>query len=78
VGFRAFVWRTAAELGVSGWVRNRLDGSVEVLADAPEAVLDQLEYRLRTGPRWARVDSVQVEKEALERPPAGFSILPDC
>jgi acylphosphatase len=78
VGFRAFVWRNAAELGVSGWVRNRLDGSVEVLAAASEAVLDELERRLRTGPRWARVDALQVEHETVEQPPAGFAVLPDC
>jgi len=76
VGFRAFVWRTAAGLGLSGWVRNRLDGSVEVLASGPDAVLDELEEHLRRGPRWASVDSVQVE-ETAEGPPAGFSVLPD-
>ena len=78
VGFRAFVWRSAAELGISGWVRNRLDGSVEVLAAGPEEALDELERRLRSGPRWARVDSLQVKDETVERPPAGFSVLPDC
>ncbi len=78
VGFRAFVWRTAAELGVSGWVRNRLDGSVEVLASGSDSVLAELEEHLRTGPRWARVDHLQVEEETFERPPVGFSVLPDA
>ncbi len=78
VGFRAFVWRVAMDLGISGWVRNRLDGSVEVLATAPEPVLNELEDLLRSGPRWARVDLLQVEEELHEQPPAGFAVLPDA
>ena len=35
VGFRYFVQRTASRLEVYGWVRNRWDGSVEVLAEGP-------------------------------------------
>ena len=77
VGFRAFVWRMAAALGISGWVRNRLDGSVEVLAAGSTAALEELEKALRAGPRWARVDHLQVDEERFERPPAGFSVLPD-
>ena len=40
VGYRLWVTRTAASLGVRGWVRNRTDGSVEALVTgAPEAVV---------------------------------------
>ena len=50
VGFRYFVQRSASQLGVTGWVRNRWDGSVEVLAEGPRHVLDQFLGALRRGP----------------------------
>jgi len=78
VGFRAFVWRTAASLDVDGWVRNRLDGSVEVLARAPEAALGELLVRLEEGPRLSRVDRVEVTEEATDHEvAAGFAVRHD-
>ena len=63
VGFRWFVEREAHMLGVAGWVRNRPDGSVEVLAMGSRDQLLGLRARLRQGPRAARVDDVE-ESEA--------------
>jgi len=59
VGFRWFVEHEARQLGVNGWVRNNVDGSVEVLAIANEQQLLILKERLQRGPRAARVDEVQ-------------------
>ena len=59
VGFRWFVEREAATLGIAGWVRNNFDGSVEVLAMGSAEQLTQLRARLRSGPRAARVDDVE-------------------
>ena len=70
VGFRWFVEREAHVLGVSGWVRNNADGSVEVLAQGTRDQLLGLRSRLRQGPRAARVDDV-VESEV--GPVAGLS-----
>ena len=79
VGYRAFTWRTAETLGVHGWVRNRVDGTVEVLALAPAAMLDELEERLRKGPYLSRVDRVEVTEEGPEREPsAGFMVRRDA
>ena len=58
VGFRAFVWRAAATLGVSGWTRNCFDGTVEALVRGPAETLDLFEQQLRQGPRLSRVDRV--------------------
>jgi acylphosphatase len=69
VGFRWFVEREAHMLGVSGWVRNNADGSVEVLAMGTRDQLSGLRSRLQQGPRAARVDAVE-EKEA--QPVAGL------
>lgn len=63
VGFRWFVEREAHHLDVAGWVRNNVDGRVEVLAQGTREQLDALSLRLREGPRAARVDDVE-ESEA--------------
>jgi len=59
VGFRWFVEREAHVLGISGWVRNNSDGSVEVLGQGSRDQLLGLRSRLRQGPRAARVDDVE-------------------
>ena len=78
VGFRAFVFREARMLGVDGWVRNRMDGSVEALVWGKEAIIDAFLTRLEEGPRWGDVDriDVTVETEGVERP-SGFNIRSD-
>jgi acylphosphatase len=59
VGFRNWVDRSARRLGLTGWVRNRRDGSVEaLLAGRPEAV-DDMVGRCRFGPRSAAVSGVE-------------------
>lgn len=58
VGFRWFVEREAATAGVTGWVRNREDGRVEVMATGTREQLLDLHSKLREGPRAARVDDV--------------------
>jgi acylphosphatase len=59
VGYRYFVQREADALGVTGFVRNLPDGSVEVVAEGADRVMDTLEARLREGPSFARVSSVE-------------------
>ena len=59
VGFRWFVENEAAKLGIAGWVRNRSDGSVEVLAQGTREQLFALRAKLHEGPRAARVDDVE-------------------
>ncbi len=59
VNFRSSTQAQARRLGLSGWVRNRRDGSVEVLAEGPRAGLEQLLSFLRYGPPAAIVSEVQ-------------------
>lgn len=61
VGFRYFVLETTHALGVTGWVRNRWDESVEVMAEGERDVLERLLGALRRGPRMSFVSNVQVE-----------------
>ena len=61
VGFRDYVRTRARFLGLSGYVRNTLDGGVEVVAEGPRANLEQLLDQLREGPRGSRVEAVDAE-----------------
>ena len=74
VGFRFFVQHTASALGLTGWVRNRWDGSVEVLAEGPRPSLDRLLAALRQGPRGAMVTDCQVSWEEGSGEFAYFSV----
>jgi acylphosphatase len=76
VGFRYATQREAARAGVRGWVRNRADGSVEVLAQGERAALDALLAWARRGPPGARVDDVRVEPAPEEASHAGFELRP--
>ncbi len=62
VGFRWYVQREAAELGLHGWVRNTADGHVEVLAAGSEEHLKQFRAKLQSGSRGSRVDQIEVQK----------------
>ena len=69
VFFRDTARQQAQKLGLSGWVRNCADGTVEaVLEGDPHAVQEMLQ-ELRSGPPRARVDRVEVTDE----PPEGLS-----
>ncbi len=62
VGFRWFVLRRAKSLGLTGWVRNLPDGSVEVWAEGKEDILESLESLLKDGPSGSMVREVQSRK----------------
>jgi acylphosphatase len=65
VGFRWFVEREAAQIGITGWVRNCENGDVEVLATGTNEQHSSLRRKLREGPRAARVDHVRESAEPL-------------
>lgn len=73
VGFRYFAKTCADAVGVSGWVRNLPDGSVEVHAEGTSEQLEELAFDLSRGPRFARVQQVETSDAAPEEP-SGFSI----
>ena len=62
VWFRAWTVEQASELGLDGWVRNRLDGSVEAVAAGPAARVEELIARCHRGSPASRVDKVNVEE----------------
>lgn len=66
VFFRDSVRRHALTAGVTGWVRNNRDGTVEAVFEGEDAAVERLVGFCRDGPRGARVDRVEVEIEEPE------------
>lgn len=78
VGFRAFVLREARMMELDGWVRNRRDGTVEALVWGKTDAFDALLERIEEGPRYGRVDRVDVTVETgQDDRPSGFNIRSD-
>ena len=76
VFYRDSTRRQARAQGISGWVRNRFDGRVEVLACGDEQQLERFKKWLEIGPEYAKVTNI---KEIAENPstvPSGFDVLP--
>lgn len=71
VGFRWFVKREAARLGLTGWVANEPDGTLSVTAEGPPAALDELVGLLNQGPSGALVERLDERRlpasESFER-----------
>ena len=65
VGFRWYVHREAAEIGLRGWVRNTADGCVEIVAAGTAEQLAELRAAVKKGSRGSRVDAV-IEHELAE------------
>ena len=75
VGFRWFVRERAEALALAGWVRNRPDGSVEILAAGSSSALEQLTAALKAGPHGAQVEKVETLASDIEPENAGFQIV---
>jgi acylphosphatase len=74
VGYRATTAQQGKHHGIAGWVRNLVDGSVEVVAEGDDkAVLAFLDY-LRRGPNGARVTNVDTEWTDARSDLQGFEI----
>jgi len=76
VGYRDWAMATAQRLGLSGWVRNCADGSVEALIGGDDDAVGRMIEACRRGPTLARVDAVDVEPVDLDVLPSGFTRLP--
>ncbi|MFC5062453.1 acylphosphatase [Actinomycetospora atypica] len=66
VFFRASAESEADRLGVTGWVRNRSDGTVEMLVEGDDAAVERMVAWARRGPERAEVTGVDVEEHPGE------------
>jgi len=73
VGFRWFVQDIAEAQGVTGWVRNLRDGTVEAELHGPDAAVQALLDEIAQGPAGSRVDSIDVAAAHAQSTP-GFTI----
>lgn len=76
VGYRRFLEREARDLGLRGWVRNLVDGSVEASVQGAEEAVSALRAKASRGPLFSRVESVEMSSSTAERM-EGFTVRPD-
>ena len=76
VFYRASTQQQARHLGLTGWVRNRYDGRVEVLAWGDEQQLEALAKWLEIGPEYAKVTNIEVSTENQPATATTFDVLP--
>lgn len=76
VGYRAWAVRQARALALSGWVRNRLDGTVEIAVLGDAAAVESFVALCRRGPPAAHVNGVAKSEQRAEDLPYPFAERP--
>ena len=81
VGYRAWAEHVALQHGLEGWVRNRVDGTVEAVFAGPARMVEEMIAACRGGPPGAQVDTLDqrdgdLDDVALRRRGEMFSVLP--
>ena len=76
VGYRWWARVEARRLGLDGWVRNRLDGSVEIVAVGAAEAVAEMEELCRRGPRAARVNAIDRSGASDDGVQPGFDERP--
>lgn len=76
MGFRWSAQAEAKQLGLTGWVRNRYDGTVEAEVEGPEEAVEAMVTWLRAGPRWSNVSGITT-RELVPKGGLGFAIRGD-
>ena len=75
VGYRDWIVRRARALKLDGWVRNRSDGSVEIMASGEGSAVEELVQAAHRGPPSAHVTEARVE-DSDEEVGVGFALRP--
>lgn len=75
VCYRAWTAQQAQNLGISGWVRNRSDGTVEAVINGTEEAVEQMLAACRTGPGAAQVTGIDIDEIEPENV-KGFEVRP--
>jgi len=75
VFFRHNTKKVADKLSVRGWIRNQLDGSVEIIAEGDDKSVDGLINWCRKGPIGAKVENIEVKEVKYKKEFDSFSIV---
>lgn len=75
VGYRSWVRRQAEDLEITGWVKNRQDNTVEIVADGNQGILEEFIKRCRRGPDVSWVEHVSVSWEKATNAFSTFQVL---
>jgi acylphosphatase len=75
VGYRDWAVKEARSRGLDGWVRNRSDGSVEMMIAGPHKTIEEMLGAVAKGPAVAQVHNIDIHNET-EAPPTGFTSKP--
>ena len=78
VGYRYWFLACAESLGLTGWVRNRVNGSVEAVIQGPDAAVTQMIADAADGSSTARVDLVRLHDHKVDATLARFEQRPTC
>ncbi|MEK6922687.1 MAG: acylphosphatase [Nanoarchaeota archaeon] len=73
--FRAFIKENAEQLGLTGWVRNTKDGSVEAVFEGQEQSIEKIIRLCKKGPPLARIDDIKITEEKPENKFTSFNIV---
>ena len=76
VGYRYAMTDAARSAGVSGWVRNRRDGTVEALVQGDEEQVERMLAWCRRGPPGARVTAIAIDELNIDPAIEGFAPRP--
>lgn len=76
MGFRFFVYQHGNLIKLRGWVRNRINGDVEVLAEGPRKDLDHFLEKLKEGPELAQVVEANTDWQPYKGDLPVFTVLP--
>jgi len=74
VGFRYFVQRHAAKLGLNGFVQNMYNGDVEIHVEGNRSLLEELIQEVKVGPGSSQVTDIRVEWKSPSQQFKGFEI----
>ncbi len=75
VGFRWFTINNAQLIGISGYVKNRADGTVEIVARGTDEQLERFLLDIKKGPSFSRVEEIKTEELPDEPLHHGFEVI---
>lgn len=74
VGFRWFAYQWAGDFDLSGWVKNNIDGTVEIEVEGKKSRIESFIKEMKTGPRFALVDNMDIKWKSFQNEYRKFEV----